>query len=237
MVTESRTRVSTFLAGVRDQLPILLGVVPFGLIFGALAVASGLSALEAQAFSLILFAGSAQFISVSMITERSPVPVILATIFIVNLRHALYSATLAPKLEALSARWRAVVGWLLTDEAFATTASYAARVGGQQVHWYLLGTGLALWSSWQASTAFGALVGAQLPDQVPLEFALPLTFIALLVPSLRDRASLTAALVAPAVAVLLWQAPYRLGLLGGILAGVAIGVLIERPQVRDHDNY
>lgn len=225
MDASSKPSISTFLLGIRDQLPILLGVVPFGLIFGALAVATGLSTLEAQAFSLILFAGSAQFISVSMLAEGSPVLVILATIFIVNLRHALYSATLAPRLENLSARWRALLGWLLTDEAFATTATYVAQKGGQQLRWYLLGTGLALWSSWQVSTAFGALVGGQMPVRIPLEFALPLTFIALLAPTLRDRATLAAAVVATAVALLFWQAPYHLGLLAGILAGVSAGVL------------
>lgn len=230
MVTSDDASAPRFRAiwnGIRDQLPILLGVVPFGIIFGALAVASGLTALEAQAFSFILFAGSAQFIAVGMLAENSAVLVILGTVLVVNLRHVLYSATLAPYLDRLPARWKVTLSWLLTDEAFATTVSHIVREGSAGLRWYLLGTGLTLWFSWQVSTAFGALVGGEISTGIPLEFALPLTFIALLVPVLKGRPNIAAAVVAAAVAAVLWQAPYRLGLMAGILAGVAAGILLS----------
>lgn len=221
-----------FWKGVRDQAPILLGVVPFGLIFGALAVASGMTGLETQAFSVVLFAGSAQFISVGMLADNSATLVILATIFVVNLRHVLYSATLSSHLQRLPPRWKVVLSWLLTDEAFATTSSRLVRKGSGGIQWYLLGTGLTLWLSWQISTAVGALLGSQVSAGIPLEFALPLTFIALLVPILMDRPNIASALVAAVVATLLWELPYRLGLMAGILAGIGTGMVLSQGEER-----
>ena len=103
-----------FLNGARNTLPILLGVVPFGLFFGALALEVGLTPIEAQGLSLFVFAGSAQFVAVDLIRQSVAPVVIVLTIFIVNLRHALYSASLAPYVARLPFRWRAVMAWLLT---------------------------------------------------------------------------------------------------------------------------
>ena len=218
---------SAFLKGVRDQLPILLGVVPFGLIFGALALSQGISTFAAQGFSLFVFAGSAQFIAAQLVGGQVPVFIIVLTIFVVNLRHALYSATLAPYLKQLSRFWKLVLGWLLTDEAFATTSIYLR--GGERKYgrYYFLGTGLTLWFSWQVSTAIGILLGARIPRSWNLDFALPLTFIALIAPTLVDRPTWAAAAAAGISAVALSSLPYRLGLLVAALIGIAVGVLLE----------
>ncbi|MCZ6530158.1 MAG: AzlC family ABC transporter permease [Chloroflexi bacterium] len=219
---------SEFLAGVRDLLPILLGVMPFGLIFGALAISVGIPPLAAQFFSLLVFAGSAQFIAVGLIGEMAPVIVIVVTIFVVNLRHALYSASMSPHFAPLSMRWKLSLSWLLTDEAFATATTRYQRGNTDAAHWYTLGTGLALWSAWQISTALGILLGGEIPTSFPLAFALPLTFIALLVPTLRDRPTVAAAASAGVIAVLLSGLPLRLGLLMGAVAGIGIGLWIDR---------
>ena len=225
---KSATFRSEFLLGVRDQLPILLGVMPFGLIFGALAISIGVPPLATQAFSLFVFAGSAQFIAVGLIGEMAPVIVILTTIFVVNLRHALYSASMSPHFAPLSMRWKLSLSWLLTDEAFATASTHYQRGETSAAHWYTLGTGLALWSAWQISTALGILLGGEIPVSFPLAFALPLTFIALLVPNLIDRATVAAAASAGVIAVLLSGLPLRLGLLIGAVAGIGIGVWFDR---------
>lgn len=216
-----------FLRGVKDQLPILLGVVPFGLIFGALAIGVGLAPSAAQGFSVILFAGSAQFIAVQLIGGGVPPAIIVLSIFIVNLRHALYSATLSPHLRTLPARWRWALGWLLTDEAFATTSMHFRRNWNANAHWYFFGTGLTLWGSWQISTAIGIALGAAVPPSWDLDFALPLTFIALVIPSLVDRPTAFAAAGAGLSAVAFAWLPYRLGLLVGALVGILIGLLTE----------
>ncbi len=217
-----------FLTGVRDQLPLLLGVVPFGLIFGALAISVGLSPLEAQGFSIFVFAGSSQFIAVSLIGETTPALIVVATIFIVNLRHALYSASMSSRFKPLSLPWKLSLSWLLTDEAFATGSTRYRRGRLTHAHWYMLGTGLTLWIAWQVSTAAGIVLGGEIPTDFPLAFALPLTFIALLIPALVDKASVAAAISAGLLAVLLHGLPLRLGLLIGAMIGVGVGVWIDR---------
>jgi 4-azaleucine resistance transporter AzlC len=224
----AKSRVGTFFAGVRDQLPLLLGVIPFGLIFGALAVSQGIPGWAAQGLSLFVFAGSAQFVAAELVGAGAPALVIVFTILVVNLRHLLYSASLAPSLRQLPGRWRVVLAWLLTDEAFATTSARLNRGIRDKTEWYMLGTGLTLWGSWQVSTALGVLLGAQVPASWSLDFALPLTFMALIVPSLTDRPAIGAAAAAGISATALAGLPFRLGLVLASLIGIAVGVGLTR---------
>lgn len=215
-----------FLAGSRDQLPLLLGVIPFGLIFGALALQAGLPPAAALGFSVLIFAGSAQFIAVGMLSS-APAGLIVATIFVVNLRHALYSASLSPHLTHLPMKWKVPLAWLLTDEAFAVAALRYRQADLRLAHWYTLGTGLTLWAAWQASTALGILLGARVPESWGLEVALPLTFIALLILSISDWPGVAAALCAGTAAVVLHGLPFRLGLVAAAILGVGLGVALE----------
>ena len=226
--TAPPTAGQVFWRGVRDQLPILLGVIPFGLIFGAVAIAEGIPPLAVQAFSVLIFAGSAQFIAAELVGAGTPALVVVLTIFIVNLRHALYSASLAPRLRRLSILWRIPLAWLLTDEAYATSAVYFQRHPVQPVRWYLLGTGLTLWTSWQISTAIGIMLGATVPVSWNLSFALPLTFIALITPTLTLRPAWAAAIVGGLTGLALDGLPYGLGLLIGAGAGIAAGFVTDR---------
>lgn len=220
-------RSMEFLRGLRDQFPILLGVVPFGLIFGALARNAGIPPIESQAFSLLIFAGSSQFIAASLVAEGTPIVVIVLTIWLVNLRHMLYSASLAPHLRRLSRSWKIALSWLLTDEAFVMASARYRESSRGFPHWYFLGTGLTLWASWQISTAIGISLGTVLPGTSLLDFALPLTFIALLIPSLSDGASLITAVIAGSLSVSLASLPYKLGLILAVLFSVGVGVWWE----------
>jgi len=225
---------SAFWAGVRAQLPILLGTSPFGMIYGVLAVGAQLPFAAAQGMSALVFAGSAQFIATGLFGGGTPGPLIVLITFVVNLRHALYSASLAPHLRGLSARWRAVLAFLLTDEAYAVVITHAASAPPQdagqtrRLGWYTLGAGLTLFVSWQISTALGALLGAAVPASWELDFTLALTFIALVIPALTDRPALASALVAGVTAVLARGLEFRLGLLVAAAAGIAAGLLAER---------
>ena len=230
--TPPRTRQQEFLRGCRDELPILLGVAPFGMIYGLLALGAGLPAGTAQAMSAVVFAGSAQFISAKLIGEGAPGLVVVATVAVVNLRHALYSASVAPFVRRLNAGWKALLAYLLTDEAYAVAiARYLRDEDRAEVsphrHWYFLGAGLTLWGAWQASTAVGVFLGARVPESWSLDFTLPLTFIALVAPALRDRACAAAALAAGLLAVLAAGLPYKLGLLLAAAAGIAAGLIAE----------
>jgi 4-azaleucine resistance transporter AzlC len=217
-----------FLAGVKNELPILLGVAPFGMIFGALAMKTGLGAVVSQAMSSIVFAGSAQFIAAQLIGAGASSLVILAVVFVVNLRHALYSASIAPYIHHLKPLWKGVIAYFLTDEAYVVAISHYQQEGDLTFkHWYTLGAGVTLWSTWQISTALGILIGARIPADFPLSFALPLTFIALVVPALRDRANVAAALSAGIIGVMAVMLPYKTGLLIAAAAGILTGLWVE----------
>lgn len=216
-----------FLSGIKGELPILVGVVPFGMIYGILALGAGLRPTEAQAMSAIVFAGSAQFMLVQMASGATPALVMILTGFVINLRHALYSASVAPYMGHLRAPWKALLAYLLTDEAYAVTITHYNKGGEHEVefkHWYFLGAGLALWTSWQISSAVGIFLGTRVPSQWSLDFTLALTFIALVVPALEDRASMLAAVAAGATAVLAFGLPYKLGLLTAALVGIVVGL-------------
>lgn len=220
--------LQTFLAGVRAEIPLLIGVFPFGLIYGALALGAGLSRAASQMMSSIVFAGSSQFITAQLLHDAAPGFVIVLTIAVVNLRHMLYSASLAPYLSALPMRWKVLLSYLLTDEAYATTVIHYEQEGLTPFgHWFFLGAGFSLWFTWQVSTAVGIFLGAAIPESWSLDFALPLTFIAMVVPVLKNRPAVAAALSAGAVALLAFSLPYRLGLIVAAIVGIIVGTLLE----------
>jgi 4-azaleucine resistance transporter AzlC len=226
-------RLKAFLAGGRGVLPLLIGVFPFGMIYGILALDAGLTPSAAQAMSSIVFAGSSQFIAAQLVSNSAPGLVIVLTIAVVNLRHALYSASMAPFTRSLGSLWKGLLAYLLTDEAYAVgIINYhrtvnPQREGTQPAHWYYVGAGLGLWSTWQVSTAVGIFLGAAVPTSWPLDFTLPLTFIAILMPSLKDRPSIAAAVCAGGAALLGAGLPYKLGLILAALVGILVGMLLE----------
>ena len=222
-------RRAEFLAGVRAEAPLAIGVVPFGMIYGALAIEAGIDALPAQLMSCIVFAGSSQFIGSRLIGNGTPSPIIILTTFVVNLRHALYSLALAPEVRGLSRWWRMLLAYLLTDEAYAgAVARYTRSDSPGTRHYFLFATGLTLWSTWQVSTAAGIFLGAKVPGSWALEFTLALTFIGIIVPSLTGRAGVAAAVAAAAMAVATVHWPYQVGLIVAALTGVTVGVLMSR---------
>ncbi len=223
-----KTAPQQFFIGVKDELPILVGVIPFGMIYGILALNAGLNPLDAQAMSAIIFAGSSQFMTVQLMRESTPWLVIIVTGFVINLRHALYSATIAPYIKHLPRRWKALLSYLLTDEAFAVAVLNYQREGVTRLgHWYFFGAGLALWTAWQISTAVGIFFGAQVPKAWGLDFTLPLTFIALVVPALKDQAGLVTAITASLTALLFFGLPYKLGLIAAAALAIAAGMWME----------
>jgi 4-azaleucine resistance transporter AzlC len=224
-----------FLSGCKAELPILLGVLPFGMIYGVLALQAGLPPAPALAMSSIVFAGSAQFIGTQLMAQGAGGLVIVVTTFVVNLRHALYSASVAPYIKQVPMRWKVLLAYLLTDEAYAVVITRFTQPDGFTApnrHWFYFGAGLTLWSSWQLSTAIGIFVGQLIPASWSLDFTLALTFIALVVPNLKDRASVAAAVSAGIMAAFSYTWPYKLGLFAAAITGIVIGMLVE--QRRPH---
>jgi 4-azaleucine resistance transporter AzlC len=227
-ISPPSSRSNEFWAGVRAEIPLLVGVFPFGMIFGVLALGAGIPSGIAQAMSSVIFAGSSQFVMAQLVGSGTPALVIVLTIAVVNLRHALYSASISPYVKHLPGSWKAFLAYLLTDEAYAVAILKYERDGESSFrHWYFLGAGLALWTCWQISTALGIFLGAVIPASWSLDFTLALTFIALVVPALKDRPAAAAALVAAVTAVLAYGLPYKLGLILAALVGILAGLLLE----------
>ena len=224
-----------FWSGARDTLPMMVGAAPFGVIFGTLAIGSGIPVWATLALSLVVFAGSSQFVAVSLIGSGAALPVLWLTTFIVNLRHALYSATLLPYARHLPARWRWPLAFWLTDETFAVVENQLRHhTGEHDGAWYWLGSSLAMYLNWQLWTLVGVLVGQSVPGlaTLGLDFAMVATFAAIVAPQLRDRPVLVAALVTGIVAMLARELPYKLGLMLAAGAGVAAGVMADTSGVK-----
>ena len=227
-LTSNHPNRAEFFSGVINELPLLLGVFPFGMIYGVLALQALLPVAAAQAMSSIIFAGSAQFISTQLLGQGIPLIILVGTIFIVNLRHMLYSASIAPFTRHLSRPWKALLAYFLTDEAYVIAiAHYNEDTPVERKHWYFLGAGVTLWTGWQIATAAGIFLGAQVPAAWSLDFALALTFIALVVPALKDRPAVVAAIVAGIIALVAYPLPYKLGLIAAAFGGIISGLVSE----------
>ena len=220
-----------FTAGARDILPMLIGTMPFGLVAGVAAIAAGMSAWEGIALSVFSFSGIAQLIVAQLIAAQSPPVVTIAAAFVVSLRFVMYSAALSPHLAHLDRRWRALLSFLMTDQSFAMSVRrFQERGPPRNRHWHFLGSAFTLYVSWQLAVIAGVFLGARVPSEWSLDFAVVLCFVALLVPVARNRASLAAALVAAAVALAAAGLPYRLALVLASICGIAAGLAAERTR-------
>ncbi|MDQ6916341.1 MAG: AzlC family ABC transporter permease [Pseudomonadota bacterium] len=208
--------------------PILIGIIPFGMVCGVAAVAAGASPLAALAMSAIMFSGAAQIVASQLLAAGAPLIVIILSCLVVGLRFLVYSAAMAPYLRPLDHRWRNLLSFLLTDQVFAGTIQRfrdSDDVRANASHF--LGGGVLLWITWQIATLAGILVGQVIPSSWQLEFVVPLCFLAVLAPLLRDRVTLLVVVVAGTAAVALDDMPMRLSLFCAGLIGIAAGVVAD----------
>lgn len=222
-----------FLAGSREVAPALAGTVPFGLIAGVAGLAAGLTPLQTIALSFLAFSGIAQLVACQLIAVQSPPPLTLAAALVVSLRLLMYSAALAPHVAHLDRRWRIVIAYLMTDQSFATTVKRYGEPGEKRHrHWHFMGSSMTLFVTWHLAVIVGVIAGARVPAEWSLDFVVVLTFIALLVPVVRSRADLAAAIVAATVALAASGLPYRLSLIVGSLAGIVMAMALDRMRAR-----
>lgn len=218
---------------MRTMAPVLVGTIPFGFVAGVAAVSAGMTPVEGMALSLLSFSGIAQLVASQLIAVQSPVIVTVAAAFVVSLRFLMYSAAMAPHVAHLPRRTRALISYLMTDQSFASSVRRYGEEGDKRHrHWHFFGASLTLFTTWQAAVAAGVTVGGQVPAAWSLDFAVSLSFIALLVPAVRSRADLAAAVVAGAVALLAAGFPYRLSLVMASIAGIAAGMALELAHER-----
>jgi len=223
-----RTITPAFWRGLRAFTPLIPGVVPFSMVAGIAAVQAGFTPVQSIAFSLIGYAGSAQLIASQMLVGHAPTLLIVLATLIVNLRFAMYSASLLPLFGGVPLAQRWLLSYGLTDQ------SYGVMLGRPMTETapvaYFAGASALMWLTWQSGTAIGALLGASIPANWPLDFAVPLSFIALLLPVLKKRPQVLAAVVSALVAVASHSLPFRLNLILGAVCGIAIGLMVQRQR-------
>jgi 4-azaleucine resistance transporter AzlC len=217
-------------AGAIDVAPILIGIVPFGLVTGAAVIAAGFGVAEAVGMSLLVNAGASQLVATTLFGDGAPLWVALLTALIVNARMFIYSTSIAPVLASASARLRPLLGHMLVDQNYASTMTKGRFREDVDIVPYYMGAWLALASVWQLSTLAGALLGPLVPPAWGLDFAVPLVFLAMLAPALKDRVAVEVALVTGvAAAVLVPLLPMQTGLIAALATGMIYGAWRDRP--------
>ena len=217
----STTRKSAYRQGIIDAAPFILVIIPFATLFGVLATEAGLNVFETMAFSIVVIAGAAQFTALQLMQENVPTVIVLISALAVNLRMAMYSASLTPYIGGAPLWQRALCAYLTVDQSYVVGVSKFEREPDMTVPervGYFLGAVTPIVPLWYGFTLVGALIGTQVPDSWALDFAIPITFLAMIAPMFRTAAHVVAALVAVVVALLAAGVPYSLGL---IIAGIA----------------
>ncbi len=224
------TPKSAYLRGLRDGTPFLLVLLPFALLFGVVATEAGLRMSQTIGFSLLVIAGAAQFAAVQLMTENAPVLVVAGTALAVNMRMAMYSASLAPHIGKAPLGIRAVIAYFLVDQSYALSImeyekrpdeSTAAKIA------YFFGTISLMCPLWYVFTVIGALIGTKIPPEYALDFAVPITFLAMIAPMLKTPAHIAASITAVVLSLLLIDVPLNGGMILAALAAMAMGAYIE----------
>ncbi|MBR9865618.1 MAG: branched-chain amino acid ABC transporter permease [Oceanospirillales bacterium] len=216
-----------FWLGVRDLLPLVSGVLPFGLIVGATGVSLGMTPEMVVGMSALFFAGSAQLAAYSLIQDNAPFIIILATAVVINLRFAIYSAAFAPLLGPLPKRYRFTLAYMLSDQTYGLCSmpEQMAKTTPERIG-YLAGVTLALYVTWLVSVILGIALGAGIPPHWSLEFTIPLAFLAMLVTTITSRLLFMVAVISGSCAVLFQLLPFNTGFIVAVVAGVSGGLLL-----------
>ncbi len=227
--------MSSYGRGLRDGLPFLLMVFPFGMLFGVVATEAGLTLTEAVWFSVVVIAGASQFTALQLMNENAPTLVVLASALAVNLRMAMYSASLTPHLGGTPMWQRALISYFLVDQTYAGSVLEYERRPGLTVAEktaYFFGVATPVCPPWYFATLLGGWLGSAIPTELGLDFAVPIAFLAMIAPMLRTRAHSVAAATAACLALGFAWLPYNLGLIvggaGGMMAGARAELFFER---------
>lgn len=205
-----KNKSKIFTRGVIDVLPLLIPVFPFGVILGAIGIELGFGPYVTYATSLVIFGGASQIVFLQLLSGGASALIGVTSAFVVNSRHFLYGATVSEYLNKLSIKWKVLLSYLLTDQAFAVSDPYFKKnISNNLKHYHLLGSGLTLWVVWQLSTLMGIFLGSIVPDELGLTFTIPLTFLALLVSFIRKIDHLIVIVISGSLSLLLFNIPFK----------------------------
>ena len=218
-----------FLKGIKDVSPLMIPVVPFGIIFGVLAIELGFNGYITMGMSIIIFGGASQIIFLQLFSAGASSLIILSSVGAVNSRHLLYGAVLSEHLSDLKLSWKIIISYFLVDQAFAVSNSYLKNNNDKNKHFHLFGAGVTCWTIWQITTFIGIILGSVIPDKLGLTFAIPLTFLALLINDFRKLINVIVILVSGIIATLGYQViPFKAYVIVASLSGLIVAFILTK---------
>ncbi len=224
-------KTENLLKGFYDVSPLLLPVVPFGIIFGAIGIELGFGPYITYATSIIIFSGASQIVFFQLISNGASSLIAITSSSVVSTRHLLYGAVVAQYLSKLSLIWKIFLSYLLTDQAFAVSQEFFKKNSNDEYkHYHLLGAGLTLWIVWQLTTVIGILLGSIVPEELGLSFTIPLTFLALLINYFRKIDHLIVIFLSGLSSILFYEAPLKSYIILSCVISLFIIFLINKFQ-------
>ena len=224
-----RSKLKIFLKGIIDVSPLMIPVVPFGLIFGVLAIDVGFTALETMGMSLIVFGGASQIVLLQLFSGGASSLVIISSVGAVNSRHLLYGAVVSEHLSDLKLIWKIIISYFLIDQAFAISNEYLKKNKERNRYFHLIGGGATCWIIWQSTTLLGIMLGAAIPEKLGLSFAVPLTFLALLVNDFRKLINVVVIITSGLTATFGYNfIPFKAYVIVAALTGLLIAMILTR---------
>ena len=222
-------KLKIFLKGIKDVSPLMIPVVPFGIIFGVLAIELGFNGYTTMGMSIIIFGGASQIIFLQLFSAGASSLIILSSVGAVNSRHMLYGAVLSEHLSDLKLSWKIIISYFLVDQAFAVSNSYLKKNNDKNKHFHLFGAGVTCWTIWQITTFIGIILGSVIPEKLGLTFAIPLTFLALLVDDFRKLVNVAVIIVSGTIATLGYQIiPFKAYVIVASLSGLIIAFILTK---------
>ena len=223
------SKFKIFLKGIIDVSPLMIPVVPFGLIFGVLAIDVGFTPLQAMGMSLIVFGGASQIVLLQLFSGGASSLVIISSVGAVNSRHLLYGAVVSEHLSDLKLIWKIIISYFLIDQAFAISNEYFKKNKERNRYFHLVGGGAACWIIWQSTTLLGIILGSAIPEKLGLSFAVPLTFLALLVNDFRKFINVVVIIVSGLVATFGYNfIPFKAYVIVAALTGLLTAMVLTK---------
>jgi len=224
-----KSNFKIFLKGIIDVSPLMIPVVPFGLIFGILAIDIGFSPLATMGMSLIIFGGASQIILLQLFSGGASSLIIISSVGAVNSRHLLYGAVVSEHVSDLKLIWKIIISYFLIDQAFAVSNEYFKKNKEKNKYFHLIGGGFTCWIIWQSTTFLGIILGAAIPEKLGLSFAVPLTFLAILVNDFRKMINVIVILTSGLVALFGYNyVPYKAYVIVAAFTGLLVAFILTK---------
>ena len=221
-------RLKTLTKGITDVSPLMIPIVPFGIIFGVIGMELGLSPYMTFGMSVIIFGGASQIVLLQLFSGGASSLVTITSVGAVNSRHLLYGAVFSEYLSHLKLSWKVILSYVLIDQAFAVSNTYFKKNKENEFkHYHLLGAGFTCWTVWQISTVLGIVLGSVIPEELGLSFTISLTFLALLINDFRKLKNVLVMLVSGIVATIGYNTiPFQAYIIIAALSALLVATLL-----------